>query len=134
MHLWLWSQHENYHIGSVWHCSASSLELFFLKITPWATSWAWERAMFLQLHRVLNSVRASFQRSWPESWPFGYWSCEAAREAAHEAVPNGPTCSPCQTYDSRLTWTILFLYMIVFILLYSNITPIFFQRAPAGYN
>jgi hypothetical protein len=53
-----------------------------------------ERAMFLQLHRVLNSVRESFQRSWPESWveswSFGYWSCEIAREAAHEAVPNGP--------------------------------------------
>jgi hypothetical protein len=50
--------------------------------------------MFLQLHHVLNSVRVSFQRSWPESWAeswlFGYWSCEAAHEVAHEAVPNGP--------------------------------------------
>jgi hypothetical protein len=50
--------------------------------------------MFLQLHHVLNFVRVSFQRSWPESWAeswlFGCWSCEAAREAAHEAVPNGP--------------------------------------------
>jgi hypothetical protein len=50
--------------------------------------------MFWQLHHVLNYVRVSFQRSWPESWAeswlFGYWSCEAAREAAHEAVPNRP--------------------------------------------
>jgi hypothetical protein len=50
--------------------------------------------MFLQLHHVLNSVRVSFQRSlpesWAESWLFAYWSCETAREAAHEAVPNGP--------------------------------------------
>jgi hypothetical protein len=46
--------------------------------------------MFWQLNHVLNSVRVSFQRSWPESWLFGYWSCEAAREVAHEAVPNGP--------------------------------------------
>jgi hypothetical protein len=66
--------------------------------------------MFLQFHHVLNSVRVSFQRSWPESWAeswlFGYWSCEAAREAAHETVPNGPVytttyiicwgeCVPC---------------------------------------
>jgi hypothetical protein len=37
------------------------------------------------------------QRSWPESWSeswlFGYWSCEAAHKAAHEAVPNGPYIS-----------------------------------------
>jgi hypothetical protein len=48
---------------------------------------------------VLNSVRVSFQRSWPESWAeswlFGYWSCEAAREAAHEAVPNRPYIFSC---------------------------------------
>jgi hypothetical protein len=23
-------------------------------------------------------------------WLFGYWSCEAARETAHDAIPNGP--------------------------------------------
>jgi hypothetical protein len=81
------------YIDPVWHNSASPIELFFRKQLHEQLHER-GRAMFLQLHRVLNSVRESFQRSWPESWTeswlFGYWSCEAAREVAHEAVPDGP--------------------------------------------
>jgi hypothetical protein len=62
-----------------------------------------ERAMFWQLHHVLNSVRVSFQRSWPKSWLFGYWSCEADREA----VPNGPLLSREKKPWKLANWNIL---------------------------
>jgi hypothetical protein len=55
------------YIDPVWHSSASSVELFFGKQLQEQLH-EQGRAMFLQLHHVLNSVRESFQRSWPESW------------------------------------------------------------------
>jgi TRAP-type mannitol/chloroaromatic compound transport system substrate-binding protein len=62
-------------MGPVWHSSASPVELFFEKQLH-EQLYEQGRAVFLQLHHVLNSVRESFQRSWPESWAeswsFGY--------------------------------------------------------------
>jgi hypothetical protein len=60
-----------YDIGLVWHSLASPVELFFRKQLHEQLH-EQGRAMFLQLHRVLNFVRESFQRSWAESWSFGY--------------------------------------------------------------
>jgi 2,4-dienoyl-CoA reductase-like NADH-dependent reductase (Old Yellow Enzyme family) len=59
------------HNGPVWHGSASPVELFFGKQLHEQLH-EQGRAVFLQLHHVLNSVREGFQRSWAESWSFDY--------------------------------------------------------------
>jgi hypothetical protein len=52
------------YVGPVWHNSALPVELFFRKqLHEQLHEWGRARAMFLQLHHVLNSVRVSFQRS-----------------------------------------------------------------------
>jgi hypothetical protein len=49
-------------LGLVWHSLASPVELFFRKQLHEQLH-EQGRAMFWQLHHVLNSVRVSFQRS-----------------------------------------------------------------------